>query len=46
MKLATAREWLSIPSMLCVGGGWFLQGGAKDIAEHARPGAAVRIWVG
>lgn len=41
IKLATAREWLAIPSVLCVGGSWFLQGGAEGIAERARAAAVL-----
>jgi 2-dehydro-3-deoxyphosphogluconate aldolase/(4S)-4-hydroxy-2-oxoglutarate aldolase len=42
IKPTTARDWLAIPSVLCVGGSWLLQGGAEGLAERARAAAQLR----
>lgn len=44
IKQDTAAEWLALPSVLCVGGSWFLQSG-DGIAERARAAAALRTRV-
>ncbi len=41
MKQDTAPDWLALPSVLCVGGSWFLQS-EDGIAERARAAAALR----
>ena len=41
----TAAEWLAIPSVLCVGGTWFVQPGElnlSEVSERARAAAALR----
>ena len=38
----TARDWLALPSVLCVGGSWFLA--SIDIAASARAAASLRAW--
>ena len=40
----TAAEWLAVPSVLCVGGTWFIRPGETDmgkVAERARVAAAL-----
>jgi len=40
----TAAEWLAVPSVLCVGGTWFVKSGDDDLAavrERARVSAAL-----
>jgi 2-dehydro-3-deoxyphosphogluconate aldolase/(4S)-4-hydroxy-2-oxoglutarate aldolase len=41
----TAANWLAVPSVLCVGGTWFIRPGEHDmsvVAERARSAAALR----
>ena len=40
----TARDWLALPSVLCVGGTWFVKPGdaLETIGERARAAAALR----
>jgi 2-dehydro-3-deoxyphosphogluconate aldolase/(4S)-4-hydroxy-2-oxoglutarate aldolase len=41
----TAADWLAVPSVLCVGGTWFVGSGERDmskIAERARLAAGLR----
>ena len=41
----TAADWLAVPSVLCVGGTWFIQDGKLDheaIGSRARSAAALR----
>ena len=40
IKQDTARDWLALPSVLCVGGSWFLA--SDDIAASASAAAALR----
>jgi 2-dehydro-3-deoxyphosphogluconate aldolase / (4S)-4-hydroxy-2-oxoglutarate aldolase len=45
IRPGTARDWLALPSVLCVGGTWLLQPGEDGlggIAERARAAAALR----
>ena len=43
IRLETAREWLALPSVLCVGGTWFVKPGddLATIGERARAAAAL-----
>lgn len=44
VRAETAAEWLAVPSVLCVGGTWFIKGGERDmhaVAERARAAAAL-----
>lgn len=41
----TAANWLAVPSVLCVGGTWFIRSGERDmsvVSERARNAAALR----
>lgn len=45
ISLETAPDWLSLPSVACVGGSWLVPAGAADfgaITERARKAAALR----
>jgi 2-dehydro-3-deoxyphosphogluconate aldolase / (4S)-4-hydroxy-2-oxoglutarate aldolase len=45
VTLASAPEWLAIPSVLCVGGSWMVPRGAPDVAKieaDARAAAALK----
>jgi 2-dehydro-3-deoxyphosphogluconate aldolase/(4S)-4-hydroxy-2-oxoglutarate aldolase len=44
IKAETAADWLALPSVLCVGGSWFIQSGDFDldaIGTRARAAAAL-----
>ncbi|MEO7635294.1 MAG: bifunctional 4-hydroxy-2-oxoglutarate aldolase/2-dehydro-3-deoxy-phosphogluconate aldolase [Sphingomicrobium sp.] len=41
IKQVSAADWLALPSVLCVGGSWFLQS-EDGIAERAKAAAALR----
>ena len=44
IRADTASEWLAVPSVLCVGGTWFVKPGDDDLAavgERARSAAAL-----
>ena len=44
VRRETAKDWLALPSVLCVGGTWFVKPGddLAAIAERARDAAALR----
>jgi 2-dehydro-3-deoxyphosphogluconate aldolase/(4S)-4-hydroxy-2-oxoglutarate aldolase len=44
VRAETATDWLAVPSVLCVGGTWFVRSGERDmtaVAERARLAAAL-----
>jgi 2-dehydro-3-deoxyphosphogluconate aldolase / (4S)-4-hydroxy-2-oxoglutarate aldolase len=45
IRADTAAEWLALPSVLCVGGTWFVQANETDfagVADRARAAASLR----
>ena len=41
ITLDSAGDWLALPSVLCVGGSWFLKAGTNGLTERARTAAAL-----
>ncbi len=41
ITVASAPDWLAIPSVLCVGGSWVTEGTLPEIEAHARAAAAL-----
>ena len=42
ITLDSAANWLAVPSVLCVGGSWFLKAGTDGLTERVRAAAALR----
>jgi 2-dehydro-3-deoxyphosphogluconate aldolase/(4S)-4-hydroxy-2-oxoglutarate aldolase len=41
ITVASAPDWLAVPSVLCVGGSWVTEGTLPEIETHARAAAAL-----